>query len=119
MAIAPASLTGMNLEWTGRHHSQMGDFQDLSTHTLSYDTETTCRAWSHGQVIGHAQYTYQRLDDQVGVVIYRPDTWQGHTDVVLNAIFDFSEMTDRAVVTSAGRPLAVALGKFRQVSSPY
>lgn len=118
MGKAPESLAGLSLEWTGRHHSVTGDFPDLSTHTLSYDTDSTCRAWAGGQIVGHADYCYQRLDDQIGVVIYRPDIWQGQTNVVLNAIFNFSEMTDRAVITSGGRPLAVALGQIRHVPTP-
>ena len=115
MTAAPNSLVGMALEWTGRHHSETGDFHDLSTHTICYETETTCYALAGGKVVGESGYTWRRLDAQVGIVIYRPDIYQGRRDVVLNAIFDFSEMTDRAVITAGGAPFAVALGRFRSV----
>lgn len=65
--------------------------------------------------MGESGYSWRRLDDQVGIVIYRPDIYQGRSDVVLNAIFDFSEMTDRAVITAGGAPFALALGRFRPV----
>ena len=118
MSIAPESLIGMGLEWTGRHHSETGDFHDLSTHTVCYETETTCYVLAGELIVGQANYTYQKLDDQVGIVIYHPENWQGRTDVVLNAIFDFSEMTDRAVITSGGKPFAVALGTLKSVPMP-
>lgn len=118
MSIAPASLVGMAIEWTGRHHSEIGDFHDLSTHTICYEAENTCYALAGGNIVGEAIYTYQRLDDEVAIVIYRPDVWQGRKDVVLNAIFDFSEMTDRAVITSDGQPFAVALGNIKIVPMP-
>ncbi len=118
MSIAPASLAGLALEWTGTHHSEADDFHDLSTHTICYETENTCYALAGGKVVGEASYTYQRLDDRLAIVIYHPDVWQGRDDVVLNAIFDFSEMTDRAVITSGGRPFAVALGAIKNVPMP-
>jgi hypothetical protein len=112
---APEKITGMSLEWTGHHHSAAGDFQDLSTHTLTYVTDTTCFATAGGKLVGEATYVYRRLDNQVGICIYRPNLWQGRTDVVLSAIFDFQEMTDRAVVTAGGEPFAVALGRMKSV----
>lgn len=112
---APEKITGMSLEWTGHHHSVSGDFQDLSTHTLSYITDTTCFAVAGGKLVGEATYVYRRLDNQVGICIYRPNVWQGRTDVVLNAIFDFEEMTDRAIITAGGEPFAVALGQMKSV----
>lgn len=118
MGIAPTTLAGLALEWTGRHHSETGDFQDLSTHTICYESENTCYALAGGKVVGEAKYTYQRLDDQVAIVIYHPDVWQGRNDVELSAIFDFSEMTDRAVITSGGQPFAVALGNIKLVPMP-
>ena len=118
MSVAPANLVGMGLEWTGRHHSENGDFHDLSTHTVCYETEDTCYVLAGGNIVGEAGYTYRKLDDQVGIVIYRPNEYQGRTDVVLNAIFDFSEMTDRAVITSGGQPFAVAIGSLKSVPMP-
>ncbi len=115
---APEHVTGLSLEWTGRHHSAQGDFGDLSTHTVTYETDTTCYVTSEGRLVGEATYVYERLDEQVGVCIYRPKVWQGRTDAVLHAIFNFAEMTDRAVVTSGGRPFAVADGRLRSVPTP-
>lgn len=102
MRPAPASLAVMVLEWTGRHHSESGDFGDLSTHTVHYETEAACFVLAAGSLVDEASYTYKQLDDQVGVIIYQPNIWQGRTEVLLQAIFDFSDMTDRAVVTSNG-----------------
>lgn len=115
MPHAPETLTGLALEWIGRHHSAQGDFHDLSTHTVCYETDTTCYVVADGRLVGEARYSYRRLDEQVGIVIYRPEIYQGHKDVVLNAIFDFSEMTDRAVITAGGEPFAVALGRIKSV----
>ncbi|MEM1369921.1 MAG: hypothetical protein AAGG02_18330 [Cyanobacteria bacterium P01_H01_bin.15] len=115
---APEKVTGLSLEWTGRHHSLQGDFGELSTHTVTYVTDTTCYVTGGGKLVGEATYVYRRLDEQVGVCIYKPNIWQGHIDVVLHAIFNFSEMTDRAVVTSNGNPLAVADGCIRSVPTP-
>lgn len=114
---APDKITGLSLEWTGRHHSLQGDFEDLSTHTLTYTTDTMCFATAGGRLVGEATYEYRRLDETVGVCIYRPGIWQGRTDVVLRAIFDVDEMTDRAVVTAGEEPFAVAIGKMKLVPS--
>jgi len=38
--------------------------------------------------------------------------------VILHAIFDFIEGTDRAVLEYEGQALAVAEGKFREVPTP-
>lgn len=115
---APEKITGMSLEWTGRHHSLQGDFTDISTHTLTYETDTTCYATAGGELVGEATYVYQRLDDEVGICIYKPTVWQGRTDVVLRAIFNFAEMTDRAIVTSNEQPFAVAEGQMKSVPAP-
>lgn len=112
---APESLTGMSLEWNGRHHSMQGDFQQLSTHTLTYVTDTTCFATAGGKLVGEAAYEYRRLDDKIGICIYKPNVWQGRTDVTLRAIFDFEEMTDRAVITANEEPYAVAIGEIKRV----
>ncbi len=118
MVVAPETLVGMGLKWTGEHHSEQGNFQDISTHTVCYETETTCYVLAEGKVVGEAQYTYKKLDNYIGVVIYHPEVWQGRNDVVLNAIFDFSEMTDRAVITSGGKPFAVADGTLVSIPMP-
>ena len=43
------------------------------------------------RLIGEATYEYRRLDDKVGICIYKPNVWQGRTDVILRAIFDFEQ----------------------------
>ncbi|MGI9319071.1 MAG: hypothetical protein ACR2QW_17220 [bacterium] len=113
---APEKVTGMSLEWTGRHHSLGGDFEDLSTHTITYVTDETCFATADGKLVGEASYVYQRLDNEIGICIYRPTLYQGRKGVVLQAIFDFHEMTDRAVITADGEPFAVANGRMRSVT---
>ena len=118
MPNAPHTLLGLSLRWTGRHHSKSGDFKDLSTHTVTYETETDCYVTSNGQLVGEARYIYSRLDDRMGICIYHPHLYQGRDDVVLNAIFDFETMTDRAVITASGKPFAVADGTLTFVKSP-
>ena len=115
---APGSLAGLSLEWTGRHHSESGDFAELTTHTVTYTSDDACYVTAGGRVVGEASYTYVRLDEQVGVCIYRPTEYQGRSGVVLNAIFDFAAMTDRAVITADGAPFAVADGVMRAVPTP-
>ena len=119
MAPAPDSLVGMSIEWTGVHHSGCGDFSDLSTHTVSYETETACYVTANGQLVGEASYTYKRLDDQMGICIYKPKEYQGRDDVVLNAMFDFNNMKDRAVLLAGGEPFAVADGDMKIVPTPH
>ncbi|WP_199913552.1 hypothetical protein [Ruegeria sp. Alg231-54] len=118
MAEAPETLVGTSLKWTGVHHSELGDFKNLSTHTVSYETETTCYVTSESKLVGESQYTYKRLDEQMGICIYRPYEYQGRSDVVLNAIFDFRAMKDRAVLTSSGEPFAAADGDMEFVETP-
>lgn len=118
MSVAPENLIGLSLEWTGVHHSSTGDFADLSTHTVTYEADDYCYVTSNGLLVGEARYVYRRFDDHMAVVIYHPKVWQGRTDVVLNAMFNFSDMTDRAVVTAGGEPFAVADGVFRAVETP-
>jgi hypothetical protein len=115
---APKKITGLSLEWTGHHHSQLGDFEDLTTHTVTYETDSACYVTSNNKLVGEAEYIYQRLDDQIGICIYKPKLWQGRTDVVLRAIFDFQEMTDRAVITASEKPFAVAIGRISVVPTP-
>jgi hypothetical protein len=119
MADCPESLVGLSLEWIGVHHSEEGDFEDLSTHTVTYDTETHAHVTVEGKRVGEAEYTFRKLDDQVGVVIYHPDLYRGRPNVVLHAIFDFSQGTDRAVLEHEGRPFAVADGRMREVPTPH
>ena len=118
MATAYDTLAGKSLEWTGTHHSEHGDFTDISTHTVSYETETTCYVTAGGKLVGEANYTYRKLDDQMAIVIYRPDRYQGRSDVVLYAMLDFERMTDQAIILADGEPFAVADGSIREVATP-
>ena len=118
MTTAPDTLAGKSLEWTGVHHSQHGDFEDLSTHIVSYETESTCYVTANGKLVGEADYTYRKLDDQMGIVVYRPSRYQGRTDVMLYAMLDFAQATDRAVILAGGEPFAVADGTMREVETP-
>ena len=118
MATAPDSLVGKSMEWTGVHHSEHGDFTDVSTHTVSYETETTCYVTSGGELVTEANYTYKKLDDRMAICIYFPREYQGRWDVVLNAMFDFADMSDRAVLLASGEPFAVADGVMREVETP-
>ncbi len=118
MPRAPQSLVGLSLEWTGVHHSGSGDFADLSTHTVSYETEDRCYVTAGGKLVGEARYVYRRLDDRMAICLYYPRDYQGRSDVVLNAMFDFAEMKDRAVLVAGGEPFAVADGDMRQVETP-
>jgi hypothetical protein len=118
MSKAPESLAGLSLEWTGVHHSRDGDFSEISTHTVTYETETTDYVTAFGKIVGQGTYEYTKLDDQIGVVIYKPELYRGRTGVTLHAIFDFVEGTDRAVLENEGQVFAVAEGKFREVPTP-
>ncbi len=115
MATAWDTLVGKSVEWTGVHHSEQGDFTDISSHTVSYETENTCYVTAGGKLVGEASYTYKKLDDRMAIVIYRPVSYQGRFDVVLHAMFDFEQGTDRAVITAGGEPFAVADGTMREV----
>jgi hypothetical protein len=115
MAIAPKTLVGKSIEWTGVHHSEHGDFTDISTHVVTCETEDTCYVTAGGKRVGNARYTYRRLDDRMAIAIYRPDEYQGRSDVVLYAMFDFAQSTDRAVLLAGGEPFAVADGSMREV----
>ena len=118
MAVAPISLVGKSIEWTGFHHSPSGDFTELSTHTVTYVSEGRCYVTANGKHVGDAHYVYRRMDDRMGIVIYRPEVYQGRRDVTLHAMFDFAEGTDRAVILAAGEPFAVANGRMRDVPTP-
>ncbi|WOO43292.1 hypothetical protein [Rubellicoccus peritrichatus] len=118
MKIAPDSLVGKSIEWTGVHHSGDGDFTDLSTHTVSYETENTCYVTADGKLVGEAKYVYRKFDDQMAALIYYPQSYQGRSDVVLNAMLNFEEGTDRAVILADGKPFAIANGKMHEVPTP-
>jgi hypothetical protein len=118
MANAPETLVGRSIEWTGVHHSEHGDFTDISTHTVTYETEDACYVTAGGKRVGEARYTYKRLDDRMAIVIYQPREYQGRTDVVLYAMFDFVQATDRAVLVAGGEPFAVADGRMREIPTP-
>jgi hypothetical protein len=85
---------------------------------VTYATETTDYVTAAGNLVGQGAYEYVRLDDQIGVVTYLPEEYRGRTDVVLHAIFDFSQGTDRAVLEHEGHPFAVADGTFHEVPTP-
>ena len=118
MTKAPETLTGKSIEWTGVHHSEHGDFTDISTHVVTYETEDSCYVTAGGKLVGEARYLYRRLDDRMGIVIYHPREYQGRSDVVLYAMFDFLEAKDRAVLVAGGEPFAVADGSMREVATP-
>lgn len=115
---APDSLVGKSIEWTGVHHSEHGDFTDLSTHVVTYETEDRCYVTAGGKFAGDASYTYKKLDERMAIVIYRPDAYQGRANVVLYAMLDFAQMTDRAVILAGGEPFAIADGRMREVPTP-
>ena len=118
MTIAYDSLVNKSIEWTGVHHSENGDFTELSTHTVSYESETTCYVTAGGKFLGEASYTYRKLDDQTAILIYHPRNYLGRADVVLYAMFDFAKGTDQAVILAGNQPFAIADDKMREVSTP-
>lgn len=118
MVVTYDTLVGKSIEWTGAHHSEKGDFIDISTHVVSYETENTCYVTADGKLVGEASYTYKKLDDRMAILIYRPETYQGRSDVVLYAMLDFVQGTDRAVILADGKPFAVAEGKMLEVETP-
>lgn len=118
MATAPDTLMGKSIEWTGVHHSQHGDFKELSTHVVTYETEDRCTTTAGGKRVGEAHYTYKKLDDRMAIVIYRPELYRGRAGVVLYAMFDFAQMTDRAVILAGGEPFAVADGSMHESPRP-
>jgi len=118
MPRPPESLVGKSIEWTGVHHSEQGDFAETSTHVVTYETADRCYVTAAGKLVGEAHYTYRRLDERMGIVIYRPKEYRGRADVVLYAMFDFADGKDRAVLTAGGEPFAVADGSMREVPTP-
>ena len=65
---APETLVGLSIEWTGVHHSETGDFTDISTHTVTYETADRCFVTAGGKRVGDAAYVYKRLDKRMGIV---------------------------------------------------
>jgi hypothetical protein len=118
MTVAHDNLAGRSIEWTGVHHSEHGDFTDISTHTVTYETDTTCYVTAGGNLVGEASYTYKKLDDRMAILIYRPKIYQGRSHVVLHAMLDFNNGTDRAVILADNQPFAVAEGTMREVANP-
>ncbi|WP_445361209.1 hypothetical protein ACJJIL_03445 [Microbulbifer sp. EKSA005] len=112
------TLEGLSLEWTGTHYSKQGDFPDLSTHTVTYETAAHCYVTASGELVGEASYTYEAMDDRMAALIYRPDIYQGRKGVVLYAMLDFVQMMDRAIILYQDRPLALANGSFQVVNTP-
>ena len=118
MTVAPTSVVGKSIEWKGVYHSPSGDFTEISTHTVTYVSEDRCYVTASGRHAGDAHYVYRRMDERMGIVIYRPEVYQGRPNVVLHAMFDFAEGTDRAVILANGEPFAVADGRMREVPTP-
>jgi hypothetical protein len=73
---------------------------------------------AHDNLAGEASYTYKKLDDRMAILIYRPKIYQGRSDVVLHAMLDFNNGTDRAVILADNQPFAVAEGTMREVANP-
>jgi hypothetical protein len=117
VSSAPISLVGQSIEWRGVHHSQHGDFTEISTHVVTYETADSCFITAAGRLVGEASYSYTRLDDQMGIVIYHPVEYQGRDDVTLYAMFDFARGTDRAVLTAGAEAFAVADGTMRAIAT--
>lgn len=115
--FAPDTLVGRSLEWTGVHHSDVGDFTTLSTHVVTYETESRFYVTAGGEQVGKGGYAYTKLDERVAIVIYHPEIYQGRRDVTLYAMLDFARGKDRAVILSAGEPFAVADGDMREVAT--
>ncbi len=112
------TLAGRSIEWAGVYRSEHGDFKDLASHTVSYETEDRCFVTADGKWAGEAHYSYRKLDQRMAIVFYRPERYQGRSDVVLYAMLDFEQGTDRAVILAGGEPFAVAEGRMREVPTP-
>ncbi|MCO1335232.1 hypothetical protein MO867_12905 [Microbulbifer sp. OS29] len=112
------TLEGLSLEWTGTHYSKNGDFPDLSTHTVVYETASNCYVIAAGKLVGEASYTYEAMDERMAALTYRPQIYQGRKNVLLYAMLDFVQMMDRAIILYEDRPLALANGSFQLVNTP-
>ncbi|WP_223874520.1 hypothetical protein [Salinispora fenicalii] len=110
---------GRSVEWKGVHHSTHGDFADISTHTVSYESRDRCYVTTDGRLVADGvSYTYQKLDHRMAILIYRPEVYQGRSGVILYSMLDFASATDRAVILADGEPFAIADGTFREVPTP-
>lgn len=118
MTVASDSLVGKSIEWRGVRHSLAGDCEGISTHIVSYETLSACYVTAGGVLVGEASYQYRKLDDRMAVLICRPELYQGRSGVVLYAMLNFDEWTDRAVILADGEPFAVAKGSMREVVTP-
>jgi hypothetical protein len=49
---APDTLAGGSIKWTGAHHSARGDFADISTRVVIYETGETCYVTAGGKLVG-------------------------------------------------------------------
>ncbi|ABP55372.1 hypothetical protein [Salinispora tropica] len=113
------TLAGRSVEWKGVHHSMHGDFRDISTHTVTYESRDRCYVTADGKLVADGVgYTYQKLDHRMAILIYRPEVYQGRSGVVLYSMLDFARATDRAVILADGEPFAVADGTIREVPTP-
>ncbi|WP_444923284.1 hypothetical protein ACJJH9_15340 [Microbulbifer sp. DLAB2-AF] len=118
MSCAFKNLVGLSLEWTGSHYSEVGDFPDLSTYVVSYESESNCYITAGGKLVCEASYSYAPMGVRMAALVYRPNIYQGRRGVVLYAMLDFDLMMDRAVIMHNDQPLALANGSFRVVETP-
>jgi hypothetical protein len=72
MTTAWDTLAGKSIEWTGVHYSKHGDFTDISSHIVAYETDDRYYVTADGKLVGEASYTYKKLDDRMAIVVYRP-----------------------------------------------
>jgi hypothetical protein len=70
---------------------------------LCHHVPHSCYVTADGKLAGEARHTYKKLDDRMAIVIFRPEEYQGRSDVVLYAMFDFAEAKDRAVLLAGGK----------------
>jgi hypothetical protein len=71
MSKAPVSLAGLSLEWTGVHHSRDGDFSEISTHTVTYETETTDYVTAFAKFVGQGTYLPAIFEYQYSVTVHQ------------------------------------------------
>lgn len=57
---------------------------------------------SYDKLGGEASYMYKKLDDRMAILVYHPEGYQGRSDVVLDAMLDFEQGADRAVILARG-----------------
>lgn len=118
MTNAPDTLVGKSIEWTGVHHSEHGDFTDISTHVVTYETRDACYVAAGGKLVAEARYTYKKLDDRMAIVIYHPKEISGAIRCRSLCDVRLAQGKDRAVLLAGGEPFAVADGSMREVATP-